>query len=1578
NYVGSSQYTPHGSKQKLTVRFDHFENDIEIAGVPYLVKFDVEVFPNVNNYKVHRIEKIKIELSSSFDADTANTQPPQAKKDATLSNKSIPQTVEESNASGNGDKWVSVRGSADSMKEMSNEEIRTVAEIVEELEACGADFLSEIDKAVNQAGGVLTEETKTNLFYLLDAMCRENNIKTRELPKYSSPQTAFDKYINSLCAFAGIGTGKKAEPAEQAKQTEAEKILQRVADEQSEEVRERKAEDADSMTQRVVVIENELEANYRVNIRLAEDFRDGKISKEEFNRRRREILEKNEALILEKNRLLDSVAETADAAYFKDKFLSQPNLSKMSEEEKSKFYLMKRDENEPDYITVARYNAQLVDEYYAEHINPLKERYNELKLTAKEEELVQGLLKDENSAAGLNAELFADVNFGKVYRAAEILKKIRQNSALIEKINLHIDYKTDAVFFVKELEGDSTKGPNSIGISKSIYRNFQTALRNASKECKEFFDREVFQKLAKAKKGFSDGFIHQAEDLRKNVIDLGIKAGSKESAAVQWYGEKQKPVIAGKKFYTKEYTLLDLKKEFGYKMANGKYAWENIVQAEKYFRKQYDAYVYKINDVLRPLFPNPYDKDGNIIPGRRLTPRKDYFHHFIELDDTFGDPAHVLVNTSTEIDPRLLGVSEYTNPKTKWTGFLQRRSDKAAYTADAVGGYLKYMQHAEYKINVEPLISEFTALYRAMQDGAVLSAKPAKKYGINPRNQEPKEYGFAAPGDSGDEYRDSANADVSKNQFLNLFNLFIKDLAGKSNPVDRGVIYNSMGDSKGRKFLNFTDKWVGKAKSAAILGNFGSMVVQIANAKNFGPYVKQKYLVKGLTDGLSMMMGGGKEAAELLHKSQFLQERFMHRSTWGFAGGFAKRAEELAGFCLEVGDKVVAEIGWLGAYYQAVAEGSADPVRRADDITRECVGGRGVGEIPLVMKSRLVSSVLPFQLEVLNNYNVRKDIWQKKGFASKFKGFLTLYVSTYVMNCMFEEILGRRVDFDPISILIELAQNWNDDDDDDDEEEKVNDPNTVEHPILSAVNAPLEKFGGFTDKFIDVFRMFSGEYLSNAPAVSFLLGCFADNENVNEFFGDVSPNRYGTGTIGFNVLIEEFVHLANGDEVDWKSCAAAFVKYGNQLKKFLYFFQDYSLLPDIRYNREEGRLYLNSHEADGGFKFGSNSTGRIGSGGKLSYALDKNPYNIIKDLLFGGTATGSAIDPDAGFTENLKNLLIGGGEDMGGGRGWIKSGFKNGLYANETEAWKAMTGEGTKPEEAKANIDFIKSLPEHFMKVYALDMMDYSAETKGRIYKGIVTQYKSDGEFIDKLLNAGASYEGIYKYYKYVDTCEIMDMKVSYAYALGKTGIPLDKQAEIYFGDEHKCYDSEYDVMETLEGYGLSRKDYYSVLQAGYNVSVWPGDEKNRLDKYIPKALEAGVSAKDILLVMAAKSTFDGKFYENHGYNVKYANSRAVKLISDLKLSSKQKDALHRLYWADSSLRFAPWHGGKSGWSGDAGITAKEAGFGNNSYAAQAVVDAVNRKNRRSGVSPVITLPNGRKQTSFTNKFNVLFWEYLE
>lgn len=72
-YVGSGEYTAHGKKQKQSVRYDYFETIVEIDGKPFIVSFDVDVEPNVNNYRTYKLIEMDLKEIPSLDVGPAPT-----------------------------------------------------------------------------------------------------------------------------------------------------------------------------------------------------------------------------------------------------------------------------------------------------------------------------------------------------------------------------------------------------------------------------------------------------------------------------------------------------------------------------------------------------------------------------------------------------------------------------------------------------------------------------------------------------------------------------------------------------------------------------------------------------------------------------------------------------------------------------------------------------------------------------------------------------------------------------------------------------------------------------------------------------------------------------------------------------------------------------------------------------------------------------------------------------------------------------------------------------------------------------------------------------------------------------------------------------------------------------------------------------------------------------------------------------------------------------------------------------------------------------------------------------------------
>lgn len=138
--------------------------------------------------------------------------------------------------------------------------------------------------------------------------------------------------------------------------------------------------------------------------------------------------------------------------------------------------------------------------------------------------------------------------------------------------------------------------------------------------------------------------------------------------------------------------------------------WENVVKADQFFRRKYTELLASLNRVREGSFPTHplYPESTKIIPERQ-----NYYRHFREMEGISG--LKNLFETPASIDPALAATSDVTNPKTRWLSFAQaRKGDKTDY--DAVGGYLDYIKHWAYAKNIDPYIQKFKGVDDELKD----------------------------------------------------------------------------------------------------------------------------------------------------------------------------------------------------------------------------------------------------------------------------------------------------------------------------------------------------------------------------------------------------------------------------------------------------------------------------------------------------------------------------------------------------------------------------------------------------------------------------------------------------------------------------------------------------------------------------------------------------------------------------------------------------------------------------------------------------------------------------------------------
>ena len=146
----------------------------------------------------------------------------------------------------------------------------------------------------------------------------------------------------------------------------------------------------------------------------------------------------------------------------------------------------------------------------------------------------------------------------------------------------------------------------SIGRIKGLFggefKDFARILDDASGRSEAI--RNTLHKLferpfRKAQSQYTQNYKRAVEHISKKFSELGIKAGSKESAAVQRYGEGVYQV--SKNGETKPYTEEMLKRDFPD-------SWEKIAEAAKYSRTVYDYYLKNLNEMYEKIYPNTLEK----------------------------------------------------------------------------------------------------------------------------------------------------------------------------------------------------------------------------------------------------------------------------------------------------------------------------------------------------------------------------------------------------------------------------------------------------------------------------------------------------------------------------------------------------------------------------------------------------------------------------------------------------------------------------------------------------------------------------------------------------------------------------------------------------------------------------------------------------------------------------------------------------------------------------------------------------------------------------------------------------------
>lgn len=876
--------------------------------------------------------------------------------------------------------------------------------------------------------------------------------------------------------------------------------------------------------------------------------------------------------------------------------------------------------------------------------------------------------------------------------------------------------------------------------SKDYARNFDAAAKynpNARKHLQDLFVRP----LEAAKADYAKEVRSKLTEMHDKMKELGIRKDTKESQAVQWIGEGFYQDKFGE---THEYTIEMLKEEFPKN-------WKNIQDAATYFRHVYDDYLNEINAARELIYPHPledaqdrvaaymlrrdratdkiielratisemetvlsvkkeeyanaaeedkaalqksirYNEDrlsktkislgdyisrrskyvekvkqiqadidsGDVLRNKRIVPRKDYFHHFQEMSDSLGDVFRLSRN-STEIDPRLEGTSGYTEPKSKFSGITLHRNN-GRYKADAIEGFIEYAQVGEYMKHIDPVISQFRSHIAGMANAT----------------------------------KDSRNA----NKLIRWLVQWTNDLAGKTNPADR-----FLQDVIGREAVQFARKINSRAKANAVVGNLNSATAQIFNLPNLVAHVTDpKAYVEGFAD-FCKFIAREKSTRDIVKESGFLNERYLDDVIKSFDEKAIKKPEKVAAWTLTVGDRYSTALIWFVAHHEAVNKGIKNPIEYADNITRRCVAGRGIGEIPITQKSNITQIFAPFQIEVNNAWQLYKEKLggiktanSKIEKALSFTQFLLILIVNFILNTVTDLLIHRRVAFDPIYVLFQCIADWMNED----EDEKTN----------------------WAERFIELMGRESGEIISNMPFGSLIAYYAFNNQWAREnLFGEQDPTRFGVGNTSMEWIVGFIDSLASGEDIvdDAVGFLTTFVMPfgGKQTERIWQGLVDTGVLPQVKWGWKEG-LTLGRVDAPGSYN----------ANGEFQFPLHTVKTDFgqwVTNVLFGKYATDEGqkyLGKDYENSTLWQNII-----------GFNKTKERSALSERATTVLKDLAKSGADVFEVYDTLRAIQDAEDTYSKNNVLRYSDLSQDEKAAIILGYMTQ-KDDVESTEKKINA--------------------------------------------------------------------------------------------------------------------------------------------------------------------------------------------------------------------------------------------------
>ena len=493
---------------------------------------------------------------------------------------------------------------------------------------------------------------------------------------------------------------------------------------------------------------------------------------------------------------------------------------------------------------------------------------------------------------------------------------------------------------------------------------------------------------------------------RAEIKDLGIKARSKESAAVQKWGEGKYVNEYGDEV---EYTDVDLMNEFPDINTRQK-----IKNAANVIRGKYDNYIETANSVLTRLGFDPIQK------------RNDYMRHFQELSDVFskyGIPFNAQHMKEYVLPTDINGLTEFWSPNKNYFANMQPRKGRRT-TLDAITGIDGYIS------GVANLIYHTEDIQRGRAFEELIRDTYGEDKGWDNLENLPKE-------------EQAARAEKIQDNHLSNYAAWVHEwtnnIAGKKNKLDRS--FETMIGRKVFSFLDGTRKQTGANmigfNASSTLTNFIAPIQAMAKTTKLA-------VAKGTADTIKNIFIKDNFA----EKNSFLTSRMgtdmLSKTAW-------QKIQD-AGFVFMKGtDWFAANQIVRSKYYELRSKGMSEEQAHAESgkFAARIMGDRTKGANAQLYNSKLFNIIGQFQLEVNNQlYSMFYDTYQESKENAQSNALRTaagmtftlgqLFTFTHVFGKTFESIAGYNPTFDIIGIIA-TALGVGDDDDDKTTSERLKD-----------------------------------------------------------------------------------------------------------------------------------------------------------------------------------------------------------------------------------------------------------------------------------------------------------------------------------------------------------------------------------------------------------------------------------------------------------------------------------------------------------------------------------------------------------